>query len=313
MYKVMLEQEPAYWAAVGRREIALAGIKKATTWEAQETLQRIVGEGGMAISALTERYDPLVKHAIKTMALNFSPVITPDDHYQNGRLGLLQAIRRFNPRAGVKFSTYATPRIRGAMRDNERNTSPVSRRFIEYRDLIERATNTFIQNHETEPTEEELLRECRAEDPSLKTVEQLREAQQIRQFTTISLDELLDDEKGGKSQSVGDFIADDAVVPPEHAVIRSEENERLIAATRTLPQREQRIIYLYYVREMTMREISSILGVSETRVVQLHRRLIENLRSQLVTTDDANQAARGNGKTVDEKEADGATSIFVMG
>lgn len=274
--KVMREQELVQcWMAVHQQEGARTS--KASTREGED----------LAISALHTQYNWLVKYVMKIKPLNYSVVTDPDDHYQNGGLGLIEAIRNFDPEYGIKtFPSFAIPHIYGAMRDNERGTARVSRTFNKRNELIESVTDAFVGEHGTPPTEEELLVKCHEKDPHISSVQQLREAQRVAQTITISLDQPWMDSTNSEPH---ESIADHDLMTPEEIVIRAEEIERLVAATSTLSEREQRIIDLHYSREMTFLEISLILDVSWARVWQLHKRVIEKLRAQLEASESTNQ------------------------
>ncbi|MBI2597536.1 sigma-70 family RNA polymerase sigma factor [Candidatus Daviesbacteria bacterium] len=277
----MLEQEQALWAAVHRREVTLAS-KNNLQEGYSDTTQAIIYEGDIAIEALALQYDSSVKYVMVRTALNFGPLTTPDDQYQNGRLGLVEAIRSFNPNNGAPFLSYAIPHIRGAMLDAERDASFLPRSATDRGLLVERVTNRFFQNHGTKLTESELLKLCQTKDQLLKTTKQLRQAQQALSMTIVSLDEPIDDEGDGVR---GDFVTDDANVTPEQAVIRAEEMISLRGAITTLQRRDQILINLHYEKGMTFAEIARILETSESAVFQLHDRVKKRLRRQLGITD----------------------------
>lgn len=236
-----------------------------------ENLAAAVTRGSDAFEKLLAQYDPLVKYVMGRMVLHSQfPLQSPDDYYQEGRVGLIDAVKRFDPSFGVKFETYAIARIRGAILDMERELSFLDRGLVERMTLVGKKTAAFNEKKGREPTEQEL-----SEATGLSK-EQLREARVAAAVSFVSIERPIsnDGESEATPQLLRDHIPGDDRQEPHNMVEKQEKVSTVQRAIGQLPDREQRMLHLYYDRGLTMREIASVLGVSEARVFQLHSRAL---------------------------------------
>ena len=226
-------------------------------------------------SELILQYSPLVKYVMGRLAISLPAIIDYEDILSFGTIGLIEAVERFDTEKGVKFETYAISRIRGAIIDALRSLDRLPRSV---RQKAKDSTEAILQlttNLGREPTDQEV-----AESLGL-TVEMYRRHLVDASWVTVSLDAMGsndDDEDGGN----GDISVADP--DTEDFSLRMEQQELigdLSDAIRDLPDREQLILSLYYKEELTMREVSRVLGISESRVCQLHARALSRLRAQM--------------------------------
>lgn len=217
------------------------------------------------------QYAPLVKYVMGRLAISLPAILDYEDILSFGTIGLIEAVERFDHQKGVKFETYAISRIRGAiidaLRSLDRLPRSVRQKAREANEAILRLTNELGR----EPTDEEVAQALNV-DP-----EAYRKTQIESSWITVSLDNLgaMDgEEDSGGAMSVADPDGEDFSLDLE----RQELIGDLAASIRDLPDREQLILSLYYKEELTMREVSEVLGISESRVCQLHARALSRLR-----------------------------------
>src|SRR5436305_7692990 len=191
--------------------------------------------------------------------------------------GLLSAIERFDLSRGIKFETYAITRIRGAIIDELRNLDWVPRSVRARAREIERANMKLEARFQRAPTDEEMATEL-----SLSTDEFHEALLQISHSTIVALDELWNvSDSGGDQVSLLDTLPDRAAPDPQMLVDQSELRDRIADAIAALPEREKLVVALYYYENLTLREIGEVLGVTESRVSQLHTKAVLRLRSKL--------------------------------
>jgi len=210
-----------------------------------------------ARNALAENYLPLVKIVCGRLAVSLPAHVDKDDLLQSGFFGLLDALERFEPKRQIKFETYAGVRIRGAMIDylRAKDWLPVS-----LRQKIRRMEQT-AQRLETElgraPTERELAEALEISMFDLQTL-----ASQANAATVIGLDEYLPTEEANGPELF-------------------ELKETLAKAIELLPEKERLVVTLYYYEELTLKEISRVLHLTEARISQLHKQAIRRMRGLL--------------------------------
>ena len=227
---------------------------------------------------LVVRYAPLVKYVIGRMAISLPAAMDSDDVLSAGTVGLLHAIDRFDPDQGVRFETYALQRIRGAIIDTIRSLSPLSRGAGRRAKLLDETTAVLAQRFGRAPTQEELAAELGVDMAELGRM--LLESAHV----IVSLDGgngSGDDE--GEVQSLRDLLHDPDEAGTEAVVEENELVERLSAAIDSLPQRDRLVLNLYYHEELTLKEISRVIEVSESRVSQIHTAAVMKLRALLRT------------------------------
>ncbi|NLM53115.1 MAG: FliA/WhiG family RNA polymerase sigma factor [Firmicutes bacterium] len=219
------------------------------------------GEQGEEILA----YLPLVRYHASRLAMGLPAHISQEDLVQAGVLGLMEAYHRFDPKRGIKFETFATPRIRGAMLDELRNLSWLPRSLFKQMRDLEQVLQELRARLGREPEEEEIAQELGIPPAKLQKL-----LQDINCSALISLEETL-------FSLPADADASDAL----DKLLDKEELQRLKEAISKLPERYQQLLALYYQEELTLKEVGMVLGVSESRVCQLHAQIISRLRAQL--------------------------------
>lgn len=214
-------------------------------------------------SELVSAYLPLVRLQAGRLALGLPPQINRDDLLHSGVLGLLEALQRYDPSQEVKFETYAALRIRGAMLDELRRNCWLPRSLTRQMREMDKALSVLTAQLGRAPTEQELAAELGLKLETLhKTVAEINCA------SFLSLDELLFFPEDEDPESA-----------PLESVLAGEEKERLADAVDKLPERQRLVLALYYQEEMTLKEIGLVLGVSESRVCQLHAQALARLRA----------------------------------
>ena len=193
--------------------------------------------------------------------------------------GLIFAIQRFDLTREIKFETYAITRIRGAIIDELRSLDWVPRSVRARAREIERANMKLEARLRRAPTDEEMAGELDM------NVEEFHDALlQISNSTIVALDELWNvSDSTGDQVSLLDTIPDHGAPDPEAMVDQGELRDRIADAIAALPEREKLVIALYYYENLTLREIGEVLGVTESRVSQLHTKAVLRLRSKLGT------------------------------
>jgi RNA polymerase sigma factor FliA len=224
-------------------------------------------------------YSPLVKFVAGRMSSGLPAHIEESDLISYGLLGLIGAIERFDPAREIKFETFAVSRIKGSIIDELRSLDWVPRSVRAKAREIE-ATQTKLE-HEfgRVPTDQEV---AGALD---MTVDDFQDSLlQISNSTVVALDELWTvSDSSGDQVSLLDTMKDPNAVDPARELGVSELKDRLANAISRLPEREKLVIALYYYENLTLREIGEVLGVTESRVSQLHTKAVLRLKSRLQT------------------------------
>ncbi|QTX31641.1 FliA/WhiG family RNA polymerase sigma factor [Aminithiophilus ramosus] len=221
---------------------------------------------------LVVRYLPLVRYVANRMALVPPPGLDYEDLLSFGVFGLLDAMDRFDPRKGFVFQTFAVPRIRGAILDELRRYDWISRSGREKLSRLEEASERLYQSKGA-IDEKELMATLEMDEKSY------RELLEISGRTyLVSLDDVFLLEEGDVLR--GGAVADEG--PDAQSLLeRDEERSRVASALVDLPERERLLLSLYYYEGLTLKEIGEVLGVTESRVSQLHGKAIAALRGRL--------------------------------
>ncbi|ABZ84807.1 RNA polymerase sigma factor, flia/whig family [Heliomicrobium modesticaldum Ice1] len=222
-------------------------------------------------------YAPLVKFVAGRLAISLPPNVEREDLISYGVFGLMDAIEKFDLARGLKFETYAIARIRGSMLDGLRAMDWVPVSVRQKTRELEKTYATLSQRLGREATDEEV-----AQALGLTLNEFAKLLQDVQATTIMSLDEywLTDSDKGDPVRLI-DSLADEQVEEPT-AALEFEETRLLLAqAIDKLPEKERTVIALYYYEGLTLKEIGAVIGVSESRISQLHTKAILRLRGQL--------------------------------
>ncbi|MBE0429237.1 MAG: RNA polymerase sigma factor WhiG [Thermoleophilia bacterium] len=222
-------------------------------------------------------YAPLVKYVAGRMGTNFPSHVDESDLISYGLLGLIGAIERFDLSRNIKFETYAITRIKGAILDELRSLDWVPRSVRSMARRIEKSSAVLENRLHRAPSDEEL-----AQDLGL-TMEEFHEAlTRISSSSIVALEELWTvSSSGTESVALIDTIEDKQSRDPASVIDLNEIKDRLAQAISNLPEREKVVIALYYYEGLTLREIGDVLGVTESRVSQLHTKAILRLKGRL--------------------------------
>lgn len=226
-------------------------------------------------------YSPMVKYVAGRVGAGLPSHVDDADLISYGLIGLVNAIERFDTGREIKFETYAITRIRGAIIDELRSQDWVPRSVRSRARDIERANQKLEARLQRAPTDEEMAAELGV------TVAEFNESLvQIASSTMVALDELWASGDGASDQvSLLETLADDSAPSPEALVDQGELREHMAEAIGALPEREKLVIALYYYENLTLREIGEVLGVTESRVSQLHTKAVLRLRSKLTANE----------------------------
>ena len=210
---------------------------------------------------------PMVKRVAFHLRGRIPPLLDLDELVQVGMLGLIEAARGYDPRRGIPFENFALSRVRGAMLDEVRRVSDLTRSSVAFNKSENAAAHKLVAELGRKPTQREV-----AESMGKDISEYHREQGQAWRSETFSIEEV--------SEEVMNIAAERST-QPEAQVERAQMLEALAGAIQELPERDQLIISLYYVEELNLKEIGEILGVSESRISQLLTAIAKKLRMQL--------------------------------
>lgn len=222
--------------------------------------------------ALAREYLPLVKRIAYHMMTRLPASVEVDDLIQAGLMGLMDAVERYDDEQGAQFETYATQRIRGAMLDELREADWASRNVRKAGRQIENAIHILQQRHMRPPTEQEIADEMGMEvNAYFELLGDTRGAQLV----------YYEDLHDGDGDDFLERFADDEGQGPFDILATQHFKGALMQAVGILPEREKQLMGMYYEQDMNFKEIGQVLGVSESRVCQLHGQAISRLRSRL--------------------------------
>ena len=230
--------------------------------------------GQLDRNALIRQYVPLVQRLAHHMIAKLPPNVELDDLIQVGMIGLADAMTRFDAGQNVQFETFATQRIRGAMLDELREGDWLSRGSRKSQKQIERAVHRLEHKLGRSPVESEIAKEL---DMPLAEYQSL--LGRVRGTQLVYLEDM----NGGSEDNEGflDRHAADPESDPMSVLKDQRLRQALIAAIEGLPERERFIMGMYYEQDMNLKEIAAVLGITESRVCQLHSQSIARLRAKM--------------------------------
>jgi len=223
---------------------------------------------------IIREFAPVVKAIAHRLAFRLPAHLDADDLISVGIMGLMDAMKKYDPSREAKFKTYAEFRIRGAMLDEMRSMDWIPRSVHERLSTLEKANAELLSRLGRPPTEEELAAELKLTSSEL--AEFLTRAQGA---VLVSLEDLGVQETDGRK--ILRMLVDTEHPDPLAMVVTENRREILAKAIDALPKKERLVLTLYYCEELTMKEIGRILNVTESRVCQLHTKAILTLKATL--------------------------------
>ncbi|MBP7566108.1 MAG: RNA polymerase sigma factor FliA [Burkholderiaceae bacterium] len=231
-------------------------------------------KGQLDRDAMIRQYLPLVQRLAHHMIAKLPPNVELDDLMQVGMIGLTEALSRYEASQGVQFETFATQRIRGAMIDELREGDWMSRGSRKSQKEIERAVHRLEQKLGRPPIESEI-----AADLGMALADYQSLLSRVRGTQLVYLEDMShgsEEEDSFLDRNLGEQEADPL------SVLRDQRlREALVRAIKALPEREQYIMSMYYEQDMNLKEIAQVLGITESRVCQLHSQSIARLRAKM--------------------------------
>jgi len=219
-------------------------------------------------------YLPLVKSVAGRMALGFPKSVELDDLVSTGVLGLMEALSNFDPQRGVKFETYAVPRIRGAILDELRALDWVPRSTRAKSRQVERSTSKLENKLGRTPTAAELARNMK-----VSTQEVYETIRDVSGAVMLSLDEMVYKEDDNRQVPRVETLEAEH---PNNVLSNIELKELkayLVSAFHHISEQERLVLSLYYYEELTLKEIGDVMQISESRVSQIHTKAVMKLRN----------------------------------
>jgi len=255
------------------------GLKVTDSDQRSKWWQEFKQEGNPeAREKLILAYVHLVKYVAGRVAIGLPPNVEFDDLVSYGIIGLVDSIAKFDPERGVKFETYAISRIRGAMIDGLRSVDWVPRSVRRKAKELDMTIARLEGRLGRSPTDEEICEEL-----GLDMDDYCSLLMEVSCTTLTSLDDLWSDQTSDSGVGIRylDLVEGKKENEPEQIVELAETKRLLATAIDALPERERLIIALYYYEGLTLREIGEILDISESRVCQIHSKVIACLRAKL--------------------------------
>lgn len=221
------------------------------------------------------KYIPYVKYIASRLLMGMPPGVEFDDLVSYGIIGLIDAIEKFDASKGIKFETYATLRIKGAIIDELRKISWIPKSAFSKLTQLNNAREKLEEKLHREPTEKELAEFLGT------TVEDVRNIESyVNYISVVSLDDIFyksDDE----DIQVKNMIENENSPQPDKVIEEEEKLFMLKKAIDMLPEKDKLVLQLYYFEKLTLKEIGKIMEITESRVSQLHSRAIIRLRENM--------------------------------
>lgn len=229
--------------------------------------------------AIIMRYVNLIHFVLGRLGISQTTSVDYEDFVNEGVLGLIEAVDRYDPVHGTQFSTYATLRVRGRVLDYLRSSDWMPRAARRRTRAAQEATQQLWGELGRAPTDDELAGRLEIDLPTLHQT--LSDAGRV----IFSIDSLSTTDSDDEL-SLHDVLADESQPNPSNLFEEDSLKEQMAAALHQLTERERQILSLYYFEELTLKEIGEVLGVSESRVSQLHTRTVMNLKAILTQETD---------------------------
>lgn len=245
-------------------------------WESYKSSDNPI-ENRVSRDKLILHYSPLVKYVAGRVGVGLPANVDQGDLVSYGVFGLIDAIQKFDLSRAIKFETYAITRIRGSIIDELRSVDWIPRSVRAKARKVEQAYAALEAKLLRTPTDSEVAAELEISEDALQKI-----FGQISFVNVMALDELLTrSPDSSDSATLGDSLADERV-PDPGSVFEDEELRHILAdSIQQLPEREKILVSLYYYEGLTLAEIGKVLGVTESRVSQLHTKAVLQLRVKL--------------------------------
>ena len=230
-----------------------------------------------ARDSLILNFSPLVKYVAGRVAVGLPSNVEQSDLISYGIFGLIDAIEKYEPARGIKFETYAISRIRGAIIDELRAIDWVPRSVRFKAREVEKAYVELENTLKRPPSDEEIAGEMGISKDDLAGI-----YSQLSTVSLVALDEMMavDSERGGKTSLV-ETLEDTRAPSPQESVESEEMKVILAQSINTLPEREKIVITLYYYEGLTLSQIGEVLGVTESRICQMHTKAVLAMRGKI--------------------------------
>jgi RNA polymerase sigma factor for flagellar operon FliA len=226
--------------------------------------------------AVIKEYAPMVKYVANRIAMRLPPHVEVDDLISVGVLGLIDAIDKYDSTRGAKFKTYAEFRVRGAILDELRAMDWVPRSVRQKASSMDGVVQKLQNKLGRRPEDDEV-----AEEMGVSLDELFTTLNETKSMPILSLEDLGIAKESGEQQSLLDCLAGKNDADPQTYLRLVELKEIIAKAIDTLPEKERLMISLYYYEELTMKEIGEVLGITESRVSQIHSKAVFRLRNKL--------------------------------
>ena len=225
---------------------------------------------------IVKEYSPMIKYVANRIALRLPPHIEVDDLISVGAIGLMDAIEKYDPSRGAKFKTYAEFRVRGSILDELRSLDWVPRSVRQKASNLDAGSSKLQSKLGRLPEDEEIAKEM-----GVTLEEFCKTLNETRNMPLLSLEDLGIARDSGDKQSLLDTLEGRGDVDPQTQMRLTELKNLIAAAIDSLPEKERLMVSLYYYEELTMKEIGEVLGITESRISQIHSKAVYRLRTKL--------------------------------
>ncbi len=252
-------------------ETAEASIEMSQLWKCYHS----DSPGGAVEEEIVKRHLPLVKTVVGRLAMTLPPHVDMEDLYSSGLVGLLNAIRKYDPTSNASFESYARVRIRGSVIDELRRLDWVPRSVHSKARKVKEAMMRLEQEKGRTPTEREMAEEL--EIPLNDYRDLLVE---IKPASFISIDSVSGSDEG-EGASFAETVADERLESPEDGASRRELAQLIAEQLEQLPEMQRKVLALYYFEDLRLREIAEVFGLTESRICQIHAQAITSIKAYL--------------------------------
>jgi RNA polymerase sigma factor for flagellar operon FliA len=255
---------------------------------------------------LIERYIYLVRYVAGKMAMSVPPSVEIDDLVSAGVVGLMDAVGKYDRNRDTKFETYAVARIRGAIVDDLRSLDWVPRSVRRKARMVEEAYSRLENELGRAASDEEVSRKLNMSVGEFRSI-----VEEIVSAGLLSLDDFVGNQDGERTTRIIDLVCSKDDASPSAALEVEEMKTILAQSIMNLPEKERTVVALYYYEDMTLKEIGRTLGVSESRVSQVHTKAMLRLRGRLRSVRDSLLSAISSGGSGDADSPASMADDFV--